>query len=99
MAIACSFRLCGSSVRKPARREIKGERLKDQPRGQKPTEIVRERDAEIGAAIMPYPDFGDRRFGPVHDQVPLRHYKCRDDRQGDDVAWPIETPVGTIKQY
>src|SRR6266481_6441450 len=78
--------------------QIKSKSQKEKPRGDKPAEIVRQRNAKISAAVMPHPDFGYRRFGPVHHQVPLRHHKSRDDGQGYDVEEPIKAPVATIKQ-
>src|SRR5260370_41720368 len=65
--------------------QIKGKSLKEKPRGEKPAEIVRQRNPKISAAVMPYPDFGYRRFGPIHHQIPLCHHKCGDDRQGNEV--------------
>jgi hypothetical protein len=40
--------------------QIKGEGLVKQPRSEKPTEIIRQGNAKIGAAIMPYPSWKGR---------------------------------------
>src|SRR5262252_1814415 len=78
--------------------QIKSKSQKDKPRGDEPTEIVRQRNAKIGAALMPYPYFCYRRLGPVHHQIPLRHHKCGDKRQGDEVWYSIQPSIGAIEQ-
>jgi hypothetical protein len=65
--------------------QIESEYLNEQPRREQPAEIVGQRHTKIGAALVPYPDFVDRRFGWIHHQIPLRHDKSRNDGQSDKV--------------
>src|SRR5262245_36929959 len=78
--------------------QIKRKSLEEKPRSQKPAEIVRQRNAKLRTAVMPYPGLADRRRGSVHHHVPLRHHKRRDDWQSDELEWPIEPPIRTVEQ-
>src|SRR5262249_9060350 len=78
--------------------QIESEGQVEQPRSEKPAEIVRQWNAKIGTAIMPYPSFRNCGFGPVHHQIPLCHHKGCNNRQRNDVHRSIESLVSTIEQ-
>src|ERR1700730_5218693 len=74
------------------RLEIDGqtEGLIKQPDREVPAGVIGQRDAEIAAAIMPYPGTVQRRIGRVHYHIPLDHHESSDQRQSNDIERAVQ---------
>src|SRR5712692_5717622 len=57
-----------------------GEQLEEHIHGEEPSEVVRERHAEVASALLPDPLVLDGRLPWIDSHVPHDHHECSDER-------------------